>query len=67
MVLRLTFGQGRQNEFKSGTAHRGLGVSLSGGRGQSPLKLVLFSKMRLEFVKQIDGTIITKVLIRSRS
>ena len=70
------YGQGRRNEFKSGTVkRRGLGLYPQWGcKGQSPLvgvrlrsslKLALFSKMRLEFVQQVDGTIITKFLIKS--
>ena len=68
--------QGRQNEFKSGAAKRevwGLYL-LQGCKGQSPLVGVrgtkppegsAFSKMKLEFVHQVDGTIITKLLTKS--
>ena len=64
--------------FKSGTGKMGVWGSpagiqgtepLGGGEGEKPPEARAFSKMRLEFVQQVDGTIsiITKVLIKSRS
>ena len=38
---------------------------LGGGQGAKPPEASAFSKMRLEFVKQVDGTIVTKLLIKS--
>ena len=74
----MTLGQGRRKEFESGTAKGVWGLysqwgskarkgqtPLVGVRGQSPLKLVLFFKNELEFVQQVDGTIITKLIIKS--
>ena len=62
-------GQGRQNEFKRGV----WGWTPSGMQGAEPLggglggkKLASpFSKMKLEFVQQVDGTLITKKLSKS--
>ena len=60
--------QGRRNKFKSGTAIRGSGGGTPSGdpRGRAPLwgSGGAFSKMRLEFVQQIDSIIITKLLIK---
>ena len=38
---------------------------LSGGQGAKPPEGSAFSKMRLEFLHQVDGTIITKLLTKS--
>ena len=67
--------QGRRNKFKSGGAKRGSGgCTPSGdprgrapwwGSGAKPPEVSAFSKMRLEFVHQVDGTIITKLLTKS--
>ena len=40
---------------------------LGGGEGAKPPEASAFSKIRLEFVRQVDGTSITKVLIKSKS
>ena len=39
--------------------------SVGGGQGTKPPEASTFSKMRLEFVQQVDGTIITKLIIKS--
>ena len=67
--------QGHRNKFKSGRAKRGVWglYTQRGFKGHSPLVGVggtapeasAFSKMRLEFVQKVDGTIITKLLIKS--
>ena len=38
---------------------------VGGGQGAKPPEASAFSKMRLEFVQQADGTIITKLVIKS--
>ena len=70
--------QGHRNKFKSSMAKTGVwgfwlpaGIqgaeSLGGGgvRVAKPREARAFLKMRLEFVQQVDGTMITKVLIKS--
>ena len=74
-LANLATNQERRNDFKSGAAKRGgLGVAppagiegaepLGGGQGAKPPEGSAFSKMRLEFVHQVDGTIITKLLTK---
>ena len=41
------------------------GEPVGGGQGAKPPVASAFSKMRLEFVQQVDGTIITKLVIKS--
>ena len=41
------------------------GEPVGGGQGVKPPVASAFSKMRLEFVQQVDGTIITKLVIKS--